>query len=58
MSDEELRTKCLELSLECFSWFKGIRGGIRLSPLKLADIMYRYIKSGEEYKGEPFWPLL
>lgn len=57
MSDEELRAKCLELALECFSWFKGIRNGIRMSPLKLADIMYKYIKHGENYEGDPYWPL-
>lgn len=58
MSDEELRIKCLDLAIECFTWFKGVRNGIRISPLKLADIMYQYIKYGEKYEGEPFWPLL
>lgn len=58
MPDEELHLKCLELAIECFSWFKDVRNGIRLSPLTLADIMYRYIKHGEEYNGKPYWPLL
>ena len=30
MSDEELRIRCIELSVECFSWFKGNEHGIKV----------------------------
>ncbi len=44
MSDEELRVKCLELSVECFSWFKGCAHGIKGTPITLANLMYQFIK--------------
>ena len=45
MSDEELRAKCLELSVECFSWFKGCAHGIKGTPITLANLMYQFIKT-------------
>lgn len=58
MSDIELRLKCVELAIECASWLKGIRNGMRISSMMLADIMFQYIKHGKKYDGEPYWPLL
>lgn len=55
MSDEELRMKCLELSIECFSWFKDVRQGIKGSPISLSKLMYQYIKTGE-MPTEPYYP--
>lgn len=54
MSDIELRLKCVELAIECASWLKGIRNGMRISPMMLADIMFQYIKHGKKYDGEPY----
>ena len=56
MSDEELRLKCLELSVQCFGWFQTNRNGIKSNPIKLADLMYQYLKTGEVLISEPYWP--
>lgn len=56
MSDEELRVKCMELSVECFSWFKDNMRGIKGTPISLADLMYQYIKSGKIHAAEPYYP--
>lgn len=56
MSDEELRVKCMELSVECFSWFKGCAYGIKGTPITLADLMYQFIKTGEVHNDKSYYP--
>jgi hypothetical protein len=56
MSDEELRIRCIELSVECFSWFKGNEHGIKGTPIALADLMYQFVKTGKSPDAKPYYP--
>lgn len=53
--DEAIRMKCLELAVECFSWFGENRDGIKGSPISLAEMMFDYVK-GNGKEREAFYP--
>lgn len=46
----------MELSVECFSWFKGCAYGIKGTPITLADLMYQFIKNGEVHNDKSYYP--
>ena len=47
MNDIELRKYCLDKAVEILDWYKGYIWSYNLSAVRLADLLFRYLKTGE-----------
>lgn len=47
MNDIELRKYCLDKAVEILGWYKGFHWSHNLNAVRLADLLFRYLKTGE-----------
>ena len=56
MNEIELRKYCLDKAVEILGWYEGYLWKYNLSAVRLADIIYRYLTTGEvEDMGLPHY---
>lgn len=55
VTDEELRSKCLEYAISILSRYEGSMR-LKLSPIEMAKLIYKFIKTGEDESDKSVWP--